>query len=271
MQLRGISINKIVIGKGDTYVGQNAGKFNKGIIFIMIQMILYVTFLTLDLKGGYPTLSSQVKFCMIILCFCYALFHGKGVDKSIFLCVKIALFFTVISDLFILILDFYVYGVLTFILVQLLYAARLQLADGSADKSKRRSRAIRFLIKRFIILLMITFIICLVLQQFGVDLDGLLVVSAFYFLNILTNTVVAVIAAMKRPYDKSLGLFAVGMTLFLLCDINVGLFNISGFVAMPEGTYDVLYPIVSVLMWTFYAPSQVLIALSANRLKQDNM
>jgi hypothetical protein len=239
-------------------------------MFVVIQTVLYVTFLTLDLIGGSITLSSQVKFSMIILCFCYVLFRGKGVDKSIFFCLGTALFFTVISDLFILILDYYLYGVLTFILVQLLYAARLLLVDSRADNRNRGSSAMRFFINRIIILVFITFTICLILQQFGVVLDSLLVVSTFYFVNILTNTIMAVKTAFKRPHDRSLGLFAVGMILFLVCDINVGLFNISGFVAMPESAYDVLYPIISVLMWTFYAPSQVFIALSVYGLRKKD-
>ena len=51
-------------------------------------------------------------------------------------------------------------------------------------------------------------------------------------------------------------LCALGLTLFVGCDACVGLFN-----ALPA--HSPLYPAVSVGMWLFYLPSQVLIALSA--------
>jgi hypothetical protein len=56
------------------------------------------------------------------------------------------------------------------------------------------------------------------------------------------------------------------MVLFLLCDINVGIFNLSGFIALPERIYQMMYSVSSILMWTFYAPSQVLIALSTKNV-----
>jgi hypothetical protein len=57
------------------------------------------------------------------------------------------------------------------------------------------------------------------------------------------------------------------MVLFLLCDINVGLFNLSDFIT-PSPAYNIIYSISSILMWTFYAPSQVLIALSVENEKK---
>ena len=51
-------------------------------------------------------------------------------------------------------------------------------------------------------------------------------------------------------------LFALGLALFVGCDVCVGLFN-----ALPAPSP--LYSAASVGMWLFYLPSQALIALSA--------
>ena len=58
--------------------------------------------------------------------------------------------------------------------------------------------------------------------------------------------------------------FALGLTLFLGCDLCVGLFN-----ALPQDSP--LYFAVSVGMWLFYLPSQVLIALSALPQKEESL
>ena len=52
-------------------------------------------------------------------------------------------------------------------------------------------------------------------------------------------------------------LFALGLTLFVGCDVCVGAFNSPGLA--PAGAYQ----FAQVGMWLFYLPSQVLIALSA--------
>jgi hypothetical protein len=299
-------------------VKQDAGavKVNIRLVFIVVQIILYISFLTIDITGGSISLSAKIKFGIILLCFCYALF-SRGADKSILFCLRTALLFTVISDLFLLILDYYFYGVLTFIVVQQLYSVRLSLSkyrgkegkkpagqaldskepsSGEPDRGEKRSKGLNSrqfnsmeqgsegwigkeqssrevsrgewkpLIRDFFIRLGIqaaaVLVICLVLKLLGIQLEALLIASVFYFICILTNTVRGVKAAIDHPWDKGLLLYAFGISLFLLCDINVGFFNISGYIALPEAVYDVLYSLSSILMWAFYAPSQVLITLS---------
>jgi hypothetical protein len=171
------------------------------------------------------------------------------------------LFFTLISDLFILILDYYLYGVFVFILVQQLYSFRLIfLRYEKRDQSER----ILLYIKRIMIQVGLAAMTYLVLFFAGVNLDSLLITSVFYFISILFNTIAAVQLAIRDHRMKSNLLYAAGMLLFLLCDINVGLFNLSGFIKLPEEIYSVIYSYSSILMWTFYAPSQVLIALSVS-------
>lgn len=260
------------------------------LLFLLLQATLYATFLTLDLTGGRVGLSILIKYTIIILCFCYALLAG-GVYRSIFFCesnnlqtaagqsllskhrkdqciealiLQAGLFFTLISDLFILILDYYFYGVLVFTLVQQLYSMRLILL-----KYEKRDSTKKILLygRRVTIQVVLAAIVCLFLLLVGVSLDRLLVASVFYFISILFNTIAAFSLAINDCKKRSNLLYAVGMLLFLLCDINVGLFNLTGFIEMPKEIYSVIYSYSSILMWTFYAPSQVLIALSISYIR----
>lgn len=245
---------------------QKAGAVNIRLIFIIIQIVLYISFLAIDITGGSISLSSKIKYGIIILCFCYALF-SKGADKGILFCLKTALLFTAISDLFLLILDYYLYGVLSFIVVQQLYAVRLSMAKYHYGESKKTGGSkFGVLVRDYLIRLGLqtaaVFVICLVLDLQGIQIEALLIASAFYFICILTNAVRGVKAAIDNPRERGLVLFAFGISLFLLCDINVGFFNLSSFITLPKAVYNVLYPLSTILMWTFYAPSQVLIALS---------
>lgn len=240
-------------------------------MFVLLQIVLYVAFLTLDLTGKSMMLSIILKFTVIILCFCYALLPIKSTDKSILFFVRVGLLFTVVSDLFLLILDKYFYGVLTFVIVQQLYGLMIDKVIVNNSTVRQTSRYNRFF-TRLLYQIGITIFIILLLQGVGVVRDMLLITSTFYFICILTNTLRAMKTAVanKTTFQKKvegIQLFAYGMVLFLLCDINVGLFNLSGFVALPTKLYDIIYGFSSVLMWTFYAPSQVLIALSSHKIR----
>jgi hypothetical protein len=254
-----------------------------------MQIVLYITFLALDLAGGSIRFSVGIKYTIIILCFCYALLTG-GANKSCFFThrklwsktqssllhlLQAGLFFTLISDLFILVLDFYFYGVCTFILVQQLYSLRLiilqqEQQDDTTVNNRigRKLPLFRLFVRRFILQAGIAIVICLLVMMVGVTLDRLLIVSVFYFICILSNTITAICVALLDRRDRSNRLYAVGMMLFLLCDINVGLFNLTGFISMPKDIYNVIYSFSSILMWTFYAPSQVLIAMSSRYINK---
>ena len=279
------------------------GKISISVLFVFIQTVLYTAFLAIDLTNGSIGLSVLFKYSIIILCFCYALF---AYNKSTFFLLQAALFLTVISDLFILILDYYFYGVLTFILVQELYCLRLTIIkvskskddankgsmEGSKAGSKKVSKKVSKagskkgikigvseelkecrtdIIKKagyaytYRLLLQITIaaVVCFLVSVIGVALEGLVIASVFYFVCISTNVFTAFSVAGMEPKSRGNLIYAIGMLLFLLCDINVGVFNLSGFISLPEHLYELLYSASSILMWTFYAPAQVLIAISS--------
>lgn len=233
------------------------------ILFVLIQLTLYAAFLYLDLTDANSMLSRNIKYCVILLCFCYALVQKNSADRSIIFCIKAALLFTLISDLFLLLLDYSTYGVLTFIVVQQLYGVRLKLAECNVQVGRLLFRKLSF---RFLFQLTAALCIIIVLALANIALNGLLTASVFYFICIASNAVSAVKTAIASPGAKGSLLFAAGMVLFLLCDINVGLFNLSGFISMPEGLFHFADSVSAILMWTFYAPSQVLITLSISTL-----
>lgn len=239
-------------------------------LFISIQLILYMAFLKLDFQGDSIDLSSRLKFSVIILCFCYVIFKREGIGARDLSLVRAALFFTLISDFIILFLEaeLYSFGVLSFIIVQQLYGIRL---DACRNRYKERSELEGFwfsLLLRVAVQSAVTMIILILLDRFGVVRDGLLTVTVFYFICLVSNVIRAIVAALHTPKDLNSILFAVGLFLFLLCDINVGLFNLSGFISTSGKAFGLMYALASVLMWTFYAPSQVLIALSSDRFRQ---
>lgn len=239
-------------------------RFNIQSIVIAIQAVLYVGFLALDLTDRSFGISVALKYGIILLCFCFALFSA---GKSTFCLLQAALFFTVISDLFLLILDRYFIGVLTFIIAQELYGLRLvivrnRMMNTEVPVVKKRKLSIAFL-KRILLQLTVSFVICMLLGLAGIKPEGLLFISSFYFICIITNVISAFTLVRHQPGKKGNLIYAIGMLLFLLCDINVGLFNLSGFLSIDGEVYEALYSASTILMWTFYAPSQVLIAISS--------
>lgn len=239
------------------------GGQNRRYIFLVIQSVLYGTFLSLDILGRNITLSNRVKFAVVVLCFSYVIITGIKDRSRKHKLLIYALAFTVISDFFILLSDYYLYGVLTFIIAQQLYGMRIsELFNNEIINSSPIS-----LIRNFAIRLLyqgaITFFVGVILWLMGVNIEALLVVSILYFISISTNVVRLFKLRANYNYRRDIRYFAIGMVLFLLCDINVGLFNLSDFLPVSQ-TYDMIYSISSVLMWTFYAPSQVLISLSGD-------
>ena len=242
---------------------------NRLFLFLGIQLILYIAFLYLDIKGDSIALSSVIKFSVIILCLCYVIFKREdngGRDLSL---VRAALFFTLVSDFIILFLpaDYYILGVISFVIVQQLYGIRLK---GSGNRSKgipEKEGFLSSLLLRAALQFAIAIIIFILLGWLGVIRDGLLTVTVIYFVGLVYNVIHAIHAAWHLPKDKNKIIFAVGLVMFLLCDINVGLFNLSGFITITGRTSEILVSLASILMWTFYAPSQVLIAISSDQLR----
>lgn len=200
--------------------------------FLGIESILYLTFLLLDVSGrGGDTL--WLKYAGILLCLAFSFFCAlRGGNRL----VAPALLFTAGADWFLLIRNEHLLlGVALFLCVQALYFLRLHRAGGSRKLLwLRLALALGFALAPFLIPGMAT---------------PLNLLAMLYFSQLLSNTILAWTLPVMHT-------FALGLTLFVGCDICVGLFN--AFALPPT-----LFSVVSVGMWFFYLPSQVLIALSA--------
>lgn len=199
-------------------------------VFAAAEGLLYLVFLVLDITGrGADTL--WLKYAGILLCFAFALFCALQGGSRL---AAPALLFTAGADWFLLVRgDHLILGVALFLCVQFLYALRLRRTGGRIDPGLRAALAVLLLLPP-----------CLI-SSLRSPLNFL---ALFYFSQLLSNTVLA----WRLP---SLRVFALGLTLFVGCDVCVGLFNV-----LPAGP---LFSAASVGMWFFYLPSQVLIALSA--------
>ncbi len=192
-------------------------------IFLVIQLFIYISFIYLDIT---KQSSDLIKYLGIIINFFYALVLYLK-NKKYDLLVLIALFFTLIADYFLLVInDHYLIGILCFCIVQTIYGYKL---------SETRS---------FIYRISIFVIISLSLPLFKVEQTIVNIVSIYSFVNLTIN----VIAALDNK-DKQ---FFIALLLFWLCDLNVGIYNIP---IRP------LNKLAAYLMWIFYFPSQVIITL----------
>lgn len=207
-------------------------------MFLALEGVLYAAFLTLDLAGR-GGMSVPVKYAGVLLCLLFALLCAAwGGDRL----VPLALALTAGADWFLLVRnDRYAAGIALFLCVQTAYYLRLRRmgADGG------------------------WFLRALLALLAGLGLYALHMASpvnllaGLYFSQLVSNTVLAW-TVKGRPGR----LFAVGLTLFVGCDLCVGLFNLHP----PD---PALYCLVSVGMWFFYLPSQVLITLSALPEKEE--
>ena len=209
------------------------------VAFLAAEGALYAAFLALDLTGR-GGLSVPIKYAGILLCLGFSLLAcvNWGGDRL----VPAALALTAGADWFLLVRnDHYALGVALFLGVQTVYYVRLRRAGADSAWPLRSALALGA----------------------GLGIYALRMASpvnllaALYFSQLVSNTLQA-----WRLKGRRWQTFALGLTLFAGCDVCVGLFN-----ALPPDSSP--YFAVSVGMWLFYLPSQVLIALSALPEKEN--
>lgn len=208
-------------------------RHSSAVLFFAVQSALYLLFLYGDLtEAGVWTV--WIKYVSILLCLLVSLFWSAcGGDKL----VTAALAFTLGADTFLLLLNrWYLLGVALFCVVQALYLLRIVREGGGRT---------RWPVRLGLVLLSLLF-----LGGTGM-LSPLNALSLLYFTTFLCNT----LQSWRLPGSR-FRLFSAGLTLFLCCDLCVGIFN------LPEWSPKMLYSFARMGMWLFYLPAQVLIALS---------
>lgn len=220
-------------------------------VFWSLQIINYIAFMVLDFCNRYTGISSMIKYVSIILCFLYVIL-GKKKERSVYIIA--GLFFTVVSDYFLLLTDYFAAGMLSFCIVQTIYCIYC-----SRDMKQ-------YMIKEGIQLCITCVIFLVLLIGFPIEFDLVLIFSVYYFIHLVSNVLYSWIRSKEGKYRK---LFAIGMTLFLLCDIHVAIFNAGAYLSFsPMQAYQTIYAVASVVMWFYYLPSQVLIAQSGRSVKK---
>lgn len=197
-------------------------------LFLALEGALYAVFLALDLTGqGGQTV--PLKYAGVLLCLLYAALCAlRGGDRLI----PAALALTAAADWFLLVRgDHFALGVALFLGVQTLYLLRLRTAGAPWAYWLRMG---------------LPLLMGVIVWRLGL-LSPLNLLVCLYFSQLLSNAALAWTVPGQRP-------FAAGLTLFVGCDVCVGLFNL-GLAA----------PFSGVGMWLFYLPSQVLITLSGER------
>lgn len=219
--------------------------------FVALELILAICLQTV---GGREADLCRYAVVVLACLFCF-LFLEK--TPSYFL-TQLALICTVGADYFLVasVQTRQLPAMLFFSVTQLAYFARLYLEDPS-----QKRRMVHLIVR---VALSVTVLI-LTLAVLGKNADAVALVSMFYYANLILNLIFAFL------HFKTQYLMAIGFLLFLLCDTVIGFSFLGDYLALsPDSWVNSIFSAEFDLAWAFYAPSQVLLALSLlpKRLKK---
>lgn len=204
-------------------------KWEKG--FLVIESVLYAAFLLADLRQAYAV-GTALKYLSILLCLWLVILRAlQGGEWSM----AAALALTAVADGLLLVSQRqYGLGIFIFLCVQGIYAVRIG-----------RETPYTLIVRTGLVL-----IVWRILWRMGLA-TGVNLLAGLYFPQLVCNAVLAL--GLKERWGRQ---FALGLLLFVGCDVCVGLWNLSGWI--PERVIQA----AGFGMWVFYLPSQVCIALS---------
>ncbi len=228
-------------------------------LFIVAEGILYIWFLSSDYLGVRFLVSADiVKYISIWVCFFMALYllaSGRGNP------------FMLLAQTLILPADFILLfadraaavGVLIFTGVQFCYFCRI----NQTYKKFTEASGLRFILTAVIGAAVLFVLLLIAMAVLNIPFELLTVLVFFYISFFLVNCFCALYEAV-RFREKSGLLFAIGLILFLCCDICVGFNFMKG--SFTKGTWIAQAASASnFLIWLFYLPGQVLLVLSGIR------
>ena len=195
----------------------------------------------------------KASYAATCLAFVFAFFYAKK-DARIWLTIA-ALMFTVVSDYFLVLrMPFdQPLAMTTFLAAQLCYATRLMLNEN------KKLRIVDIVLRVSLSVMMIIVAKIVLAESF----DYLSSVSLVYFVNLFLNVIFSFIQFKKSP------ILAIGLLLFMFCDIVVGLNSSIGVYidVPPSSIWYIIAHTPFNLANIFYMPSQTLIALSCRDCK----
>jgi len=243
-------------------------------LFLAFEGVIYISFLCMDLFGVAVNVANALKFAGVVLCFVFSVlaawiirnsdnpYSGNAVIEEMAVQTSsvrrknvanlykhiapfAALFFTCIADVFLIFTSHFIIGLIFFCTVQVLYA---------------------FVLERKLALILpviagISSLVSLIVQFAGVGTTNsvLVMLTVFYGLLFGSNFVSAFLVGKQNGKRY---LFAVGLLLFMLCDVNVLIRNLYDFNVIAAGT-GAVRSIAMKLTWFFYLPSQVILSVCA--------
>ena len=219
----------------------------KNIVLLLLLGIMYVAFVVGDVFiSGVSNISSILKYIAILVCLVCAItvFFQSGNVRDARLQIVI-MCFTVVADYFLLFTSYFTMGILIFL--------------GAHLTAIYRYCASVFKICTFSVAL--AFVVWLVSVIAGQPIDLMFCAVAAYMFTIITATIATFIAR-QAPANNFLS--RCGMILFLLCDVNVALYN-----TLPASS--TFYAASMVLMWVFYLPAQTMLSMSAYDFDRERM
>ena len=243
-------------------------------VFIMFEILWFMLYHA-GVFSADKDVAKNIGFIAILVCFifcsgCFVL--GKNRSRSdILLC--IALFFTCIADIFLVVLrgeGFYAeIGVLFFVVVQAVYFVKIHFFMGHRDRLRkaRFSEVQISLCARIIMYLAAAGLAFFMLWGSPLlsESTALILISLFYFANSAVNIIFAVCKFSNNP------LIALGLVLLLICDLTLTLVFVG--INIRIGILSNIH-----VQWLFYMPSQALLALAIlpcfqrqNRPNQDEL
>lgn len=209
-------------------------------IFLIVEAILFCTFVSMDIMNH--SAENIVKYIAIALVGIMGLRAGKQRDNIV---VTAALLFTMVADVFLILVGNFVAGVFTFLCVQTCYTVRFSFMSGKPLVGE--------LLKRLLPGLILGSIATYFL---GIDV-GIVVAYACSF---AVNFVHGFELHILKPSARHLR-FAIGLFLFACCDICVGITNLR-----PGFLTEQMIRNAEVMTWIFYLPSQILILSTTDAL-----
>lgn len=212
-------------------------------VFFAIELALWVA-----IQHTFGLWNTVLCYSAIALAF---LLLWLSFEKSFdFLFTAIALFGTLMADLFLVVIEpmHQLPAMIFFSVTQLAYFARI------LTNTKNKTVLVTHIITRCTLSVIAVAATAAVL---GSKTDAVALVSLFYFANLIVNVVFAFVN-FKRDC-----VLAIGLLLFLLCDFFVGMSMMGDYIAVNEGSilYFLAHPGFNAA-WLFYVPSQALLASS---------
>lgn len=233
-------------------------------VFIGLEAALLAAFKVTDAKRLFR-ISEYLEYAGIVLCFLAVLLVLARTRRDPFpahekYLVPLGLALTLTADTFLVLLVKYeLAGVIFFCLVETVYAVYLSCvrrARCKEDPSQKRHVLSGTLWLRGGLLAVVTAAVWTALKN---EMSVLVFLSAYSMVMLTLNMIESWRACRESPRGKEGRLFAVGITLFFLCDLNVGLYHVGDyFTGVPQAFTQAVY----FLIWLFYLPGQVLISLS---------